>query len=676
MEKNKTKNLSDEIERLREEIRRHDYQYYVLDKPLISDQAYDKLYQELKDLEAAHPEFITPESPTQRVSGQALSTFGQVRHRLPMLSLDNTYSEEDVRNWLDRIEKILKGSKPEFVINPKIDGLSLSLIYENGKLVQAATRGDGNTGEDVTANARTIRNIPLTLKKAFEGRFEVRGEVYMDVKDFNKMNEDLIAQNEEPFANPRNAAAGSLRQKDARVTATRPLKFFAHSYADTGHLHFDHYVDFLTTCVDLGVPVTRPYFSETDINTVISTCVSWNEKRRTLSYEIDGMVVRLNDIEQQKVLGFTAKSPRWAIAYKFPAQQAETKIIDVLHSVGRTGVITPAAKLEPVECGGVTISNVTLHNYDEVKRLDARIGDTVVIERAGEVIPKVVKVVLEKRTGEEKSVRPPKKCPACGSELSQIEGEVAIRCLNLNCRVQIERTTVHFASRDAMDIEGMGEIVVHQLLEKSLIADVSDIYALTKKDFLTLDLFADKRAENLVSAIEKSKQQSLEHLIYGLGIPNVGEKTALILAEQFGTITSLSNATEESLTRTTEIGPVIAKSIHIFFQLPKVQSTIKKLKNRGIDPTYKAMATATNTPFSGKTIVFTGELKSMSRPEAETMVRKAGGKSSGSVSKKTHFVVAGESAGSKLEKAKTLGVTILTEEAFLSMMKKVSLAPL
>jgi DNA ligase (NAD+) len=319
---------------------------------------------------------------------------------------------------------------------------------------------------------------------------------------------------------------------------------------------------------------------------------------------------------------------------------------------------------------------VTLHNYDEVKRLDARIGDTVVIERAGEVIPKVVKVVMAKRTGEEKPIHPPKSCPACGSELSQIEGEVAIRCLNLNCRVQIERTTIHFASRDAMDIEGMGEIVVHQLLEKSLIADVADIYSLTKKDFLTLDLFANKRAENLVSAIEKSKQQSLEHLIYGLGIPNVGEKTALILAEQFGTITSLSNATEDELTRTTEIGPVIAKSIHTFFQLPKVQSTIKKLKNRGIDPTYKAVATATITPFSGKTIVFTGELKSMSRPEAETMVRKAGGKSSGSVSKKTHFVVAGESAGSKLEKAKTLGVTILTEEAFLSMMKKVSLAPL
>lgn len=663
------------VAELRDEIRAHDHAYYVLDKPVIADREYDRLYQELKYLESARPDLVTANSPTQRVSGTPVTTFGQVRHAVPMLSLDNTYSEGEVAAWLERVTKILGDKPARFVLNPKIDGLSLSLIYEDGVLVKAATRGDGTTGEDVTLNARTIKAIPLHLKEMPSKKFEVRGEVYMEIEDFRKMNRQLQEAEEEPFANPRNAAAGSLRQKDPRITATRPLKFFAHSYGDLGGMDLKHYGDFLKACEKAGIPVAKPLFFVDTIGAVIESCSKIEKQRESLAFEIDGVVVRIDDLAQQKILGFTAKSPRYAFAYKFPAKQATTKVLDVIHSVGRTGVVTPAAKLEPVECGGVIISNTTLHNYDEIKRLDVRIGDTVVIERAGEVIPKVISVVLDKRTGDEREVLEPEICPACGSKLKRLEGEVALRCLNLNCPVQIERTLIHFASRDAMDIEGMGEAVVRQLVEKPGIKNVADIFSIKKSDLLELELFADKRAENLVNAIEKAKARPLERLIYGLGIPNVGEKTALTLAEKFGSIDALAETDVDALQRASEIGPVIAASIRQFFEQPRVIDTLKKLKKHGVDPKYVAVATDQNSPFTGKTVVFTGELHKMSRPEAERLVRSLGGKATGSVSAKTDFVVAGEAAGSKLAKAQKLGVKVLDEAAFLTMLNKVSSAP-
>ncbi len=664
-----------ELAKLRDEIRRHDNAYYVFDNPTISDREYDQLYKRLKDLEEANPELISPDSPTQRVAGKAVTTFGQVKHAVPMLSLDNSYSEEEVRAWLERVLKILGGHPSQFVLNPKIDGLSLSLIYEDGVLVKAATRGDGVTGEDVTLNARTIKAIPLKLQKVPARKFEVRGEVYMEIKDFQKMNKQIEESGQQAFANPRNAAAGALRQKDPNITATRPLKFFAHSYGDMVGSHFKTYVEFLKACEAAGVPVDRPLTIVKTIDDVLTACLKMQDGRDNLPFEIDGMVVRIDDLEQQRVLGYTAKSPRFAFAYKFPAKQATTKVLDVVHSVGRTGVITPAASLQPVLCGGVTISNATLHNYDEVGRLDVRIGDTVVIERAGEVIPKVLKVLTEKRTGQERVIEIPGKCPACGSPLKHLKEEVAIRCLNPNCPVQIERTIIHFASRDAMDIEGMGEAVVHQLIENPGIKDVAEIFTLEKADLLKLELFADKRAENLVNAIEKAKTRPLERLIYGLGIPNVGEKTAITLAEKFGNLDMLSKADETELQRASEVGPVIAQSIRQFFTLPRVAETLKKLKKNGVDPKYEAPKTIQNSPFTGKTVVFTGELQKFSREEAERLIRTFGGKATGSVSAKTDFLVAGESAGSKLAKAEKLGVKVLSEAAFLSMINKVTSAP-
>ncbi len=664
-------NPNAEIESLREEIRRHDQLYYVQDNPEISDREYDRLYTRLKELETAHPDLISPDSPTQRVSGLPISVFGQIRHIVPMLSLDNTYSREEVMAWEERTQKILKNQTVTYVLNPKIDGLSLSLLYEKGKLERAATRGDGETGEDVTLNARTIRAIPLKLNAPFPERLEVRGEVYMDVKDFQAMNEEIKKKGEEPYANPRNFAAGSLRQKDSRITAERPLKFAVHSYGELKGQSFKAYTEFLELAQKLGLPIARPMKTVKNVAEVMKTADAWETERSKWSFEVDGIVVRIDDLAQHKELGFTAKSPRWAIAYKYQAKQATTKIIDVEHSVGRTGVITPTAKLEPVECGGVIISNASLHNYDEIKRLGIKIGDTVLIERAGEVIPKVIKVVLTKRTGDEQTIKIPRHCPVCGTATEKIEGEVALRCLNIDCPAQIERSILHFASRSAMDIEGMGEAVVQQLLKTPGLKSVADIYDLTKEDFLELELFADKRAENLVAAIKKSKQQPLERLIFGLGIPNVGEKSASVLAAHFKTIDKLESADENDLTKVPDVGPVVASSIKDFFKSHRVKSSVKNLQKHGINPKYvePEMGSAV---LSGKSFVFTGELTSLTRTEAEAKIKELGGKSVDSVSKKTSFVVVGENPGSKFKKAQTLGVEILSEKAFLEFLKKVS----
>jgi len=670
--KTKSHSIEEELESLRDEIRHHDHAYYVLDHPEISDREYDHLYSKLKDLESQYPHLIPPDSPTQRVAGKPISTIAQIRHKKPILSLDNSYSPEEIQAWVDRIQKILNNQKVQFVLNPKIDGLSLSLNYKNGVLDKAATRGDGELGEDVTANAKTIKNIPLKLQGRPPKIFEVRGEVYIEIKDFKKMNEDLKNKGEEPFANPRNAGAGSLRQKDSRITTERPLKFFAHSFGEISDGSYTEYTQFLKSCEKFAIPVAKPFKREDSIEKVIQTCTQWQNEREKWPFEADGVVIRLNSLAQQNALGTTAKSPRWAIAFKFPAAQATTKILDVEHSVGRTGIITPTAHLEPVLCGGVTISNATLHNYEEVERLGVKMGDTVLIERAGEVIPKVIKVMASKRTGDEKEIKAPKNCPACNTPVVKMVGEVAIRCPNSNCPIQIERGIIHFASRDAMDIEGMGEAVVQQLSKHHNLNNIADIYALAKNDFLQLDLFKEKRARNLVEAIEKSKKKPLDKLIYGFGIPNIGEKVATVLAEEMGSLDNLAQADETSLTAISDIGPIVAQSIVTYFKNPLLKEILKKLKKHGIDPRYKKKSRPENTPFSRKTVVFTGELSKMSRSEAENRVRSLGGKAAGSVSKKTDFVVVGENPGSKAAKAKKIGIHILSEEAFLKALKKVT----
>jgi DNA ligase (NAD+) len=660
------------IQKLRDEIRRHDTLYYVKENPEISDREYDRLMEELKNLEDQNPGLITPDSPTQRVSGTPVSTFGQIRHKIPMLSLSNTYSPEEVTEWSERFQKLIPHEKPTFVLNPKIDGLSLALIYKNGLLAKAATRGDGEVGEDVTTNAKTIKNVPLKLLGDAPSILEVRGEVFMNTRDFQKMNEDLQNGGEEPFANPRNAASGSLRQKNPQITAKRPLRFFAHSLGQIEGEKFELYSDFLKFCEKLGISIAKPSKVTSTLDQTIKMCLAWQNQRNTWEFETDGVVVRLDDFKQQEKLGSTAKSPRWAIAYKFPAQQATTQVLDVEHSVGRTGVITPTAKLNPVECGGVTISNATLHNYDEISRLGVKIGDTVLIERAGEVIPKVIKVIIPKRTGSEKTIKIPITCPACQTPLIKLEGEVALRCPNPNCPVQIERSIIHFASRDAMDIEGMGIAVVEQLTKQHGIKNMADIYNLTKEDFLQLELFKDKRAQNLVNAIQKSKEQPLDKLIYALGIPNIGEKAAYVLAGHFGSMGALAKAKEDELTLISDVGPIVAKAVIDYFKNPRAIETLKKLKNHAIDPKFKKSQSPSTGPYAGKTVVFTGELSKMSRSEAEKLIRNMGGNSTGSVSQKTDFVVVGENPGSKFEKAQKLGIKILKEDAFLDSLKKVT----
>ena len=660
-----------EIESLKKDLLKFDHAYYVLNDPLISDREYDLLLTQLKDLEKNNPGLITPDSPTQRVSGIPVSTFGQIKHRFPMLSLDNSYSSEDIESWVTRISKGLDSKSVEFVLNPKIDGLSLSLYYKEGIFEKAATRGDGQLGEDVTLNARTIKAIPLKLRKPYPAEVEIRGEVYIEKKDFKKMNDVLLAKGETPFANARNAGSGSLRQKDPKITSLRPLKFFAHSSADPSGLKVKTYLAFLEECQQWGIPVAHPYKKEGSVKGILETCFQWQEQRNQWNFEADGVVIRLNQYSDHKKLGATAKAPRWAVAYKFPAAQATTRILKVEPSVGRTGVVTPTAQLEPIECGGVTISNASLHNYDEVARLGVKVGDTIFIERAGEVIPKVIKVVKEKRNGKEISVKAPTYCPSCQTKLVKKPGEVAIRCPNSSCPVQVERRILHFASRDALDIEGMGEAVVQQLVKGKNLTDVADIYSLEKEDFLEFDLFKEKRAQNLITAIQKSKNQPLEKFIYALGIPNIGEKAALTLAEQFGSFSALAHSKEDQLLQIPDIGPIVAESVTTYFSIPENQKTIEKLKSHGINPQKEKPQIPQSGEFLGKSVVFTGELKQMSRSDAEKFIRQVGGKAVGSVSKKTDFVVVGENPGSKYTKATALHIPILTEAAFLAKIKKV-----
>lgn len=669
MSKSLTK-ISREIEKLKEEIRHHDYLYYVVNQPEISDFEYDKLLKKLADLEEEYPKLITPDSPTQRVSGKVSPTFSPVKHAVPMLSLDNTYSEEESMEWLKRAQKSLNKKDIELVLEPKIDGVGINLTYENGILAIGATRGDGETGEDVTPNIKSIRSIPLRLMSSKPPSFfEIRGEVYIDKKDFNELNKKITSSDEQPFANPRNAAAGSLRQKNPLITSQRPLKYFIHSFGKIEGETFNTHREFLDFCRKLGLRTTEHSKLCSDINEVLAYRNELEKNRDSLAYEIDGVVVKVNSISQQKILGFTMKSPRWAIAYKFTARQSTTKLNNIRLQVGRTGTITPVADLEPVELSGVTISRATLHNFDEIKRLGVRIGDTVLLERAGDVIPKVIKVIESKRTGREKIFSIPEQCPVCGGPITkEKEEEVAFRCLNPSCPAQLERGLAHFASRGAMDIEGMGQSSVEQLIKNKMVVNFGDIYKLKKDDLLKLELFADKKAENLLAAIEKSKKQPLRRLLYGLGIHHVGEKAALLLAEKLHTIDRLMQARIEDLTTINEVGPVMAQSIADFFSQKTVRMLIEELIKYGVNTTEPEKEKRIQ-PLSGKTFVFTGELKSFSRQEAENKIRELGGNPTSSVSRKTDFVVAGDSPGSKYDKAKKLGVQIIGEEEFIKMLK-------
>ncbi|MCM2266850.1 MAG: NAD-dependent DNA ligase LigA [Elusimicrobiales bacterium] len=663
-----TRSPKEEIEALRAEIRRHERLYYVSDSPEISDGEFDALMSRLKELEAAHPALASEDSPTRRVGGERSNTFAPVPHRIPMLSLDNCYSPEEFLEWHERVKKGLKGEPFEMVVEAKIDGLSCSIEYEKGRLVRASTRGDGETGEDVTLNVRTIRSVPLRLDLSSPPRaFEARGEVYMDKKDFGLLREEALSAGEEPFVNPRNAAAGSLRQKDPAVTARRRLKFIAHSYGYLdGMVEPDSHWEYLNVCRGLGYNIStigsRPCRSAEE---VLAVYAEYAEKRFALPYEIDGLVIKVDSLRQRGLLGFTSKSPRWAVAFKYPAQQATTALKAVEFSVGRTGAITPVASLEPVKCAGVTISSATLHNFDEIARLGLRIGDRVVIERAGEVIPKVVKVLAAARTGAEKEILPPRACPSCGAEVFKDEEEVAFRCVNPSCPVQFKRALLHFASRDAMNIEGFGVSSVEQLVDKGLVRVFPDIYRLSKEQLLGLDLFKDRKADNLLGQIAGSKAQPLSRLIYALGIRHIGEKNARTLAQHFRTMPAFMAAGEEELARVNDVGPVIAHAVMQFFSSAQTRRIIEELSLLGLN--MAEPESRTGGRLSGKTFVFTGELKTLTRDGAQARVRELGGKETSSVSAKTSYVVVGAAPGSKYDKAKKLGVPVLSEEEFLKL---------
>jgi len=653
--------LSDDVVWLREELRRHNRLYHQDARPEITDKEYDDLFERLKELEEAHPELRSLDSPTRRVGESRDETFRPVPHSVPMLSLDNTYSLADLKEWNQRVLKGLAlGDNPHYVVELKIDGVGLALVYEQGVLVRAATRGDGETGEDVTANARTIRNIPLRLEGVVPERLEVRGEVYVNRADFQRFNE----QEDVPFANARNFSAGSLRQKDSRVTAGRPLRYFVHSFGQVDGVEIESHRLFLDLCRRWGLPVDSQTTVFSSFEEAAASCSHWETQRASLPYDADGAVIKVDSLAHQKRLGFTFRSPRWAVAYKFAGAQAEARVRDVVFSVGRTGVLTPVAQLDPVACGGVTLSRASLHNVDEVFRLDVRVGDWVVIERAGEVIPRVVRVLTERRLAGTSPVLVPSVCPACSAPVIKTnEKDVLIRCGGAVCPAQIEKRLIHFASRDAMDIQGLGESVARELHGRGLVQDLADLYTLTLDKILLLEGFKEKKANNLLKAIALSRGQSLSRFLNGLGVRDVGEKGALLLARRFGSLDALMESDEDVLRDLHEVGDVTAASVVSFFKDPLVKELMAKFKSLGISPREEKPADGIMT---GKTVVFTGELVGLSRLEAERLVRGLGGNTASTVSRNTSFVVAGPSAGSKRRRAETLGVEIIDEKEFLS----------
>lgn len=659
------------VQELRDLLNQYGYEYYVLDQPSVPDAEYDKLMNKLIEIEESFPELKTADSPTQRIGGQVLDAFEKVQHQTSMLSLGNAFNEEDLRDFDRRVRQAVE-DEFSYVCELKIDGLAVSLRYEDGYLVLGATRGDGTTGENITENLKTIRSIPLRIKEPLS--MEVRGEAFMPRKSFEALNEAKMERDEVPFANPRNAAAGSLRQLDPKIAAKRNLDIFVYAMTDTGELEIDSHSESLNLLDDLGFKTNKERQTCETIDDVIAYIESWQTQRPELSYDIDGIVVKVDSFDQQAELGTTAKSPRWAIAYKFPAEEVVTKLVNIELTVGRTGVITPTAILEPVQVAGTTVQRASLHNEDLIREKDIRIGDYVVVKKAGDIIPEVVNVIEEKRTGEEQEFTMPTHCPECESELVRLEGEVALRCINPSCPAQIREGLIHFVSRNAMNIDGLGEKVISQLFREQLIKDVADIYTLTKQQLIELERMGEKSADNLISAIEASKENSLERLLFGLGIRHVGAKAAKTLAQHFETIDKLTKATYDELVAINEIGAKMADAIVAYFTQEEVQELIHELKEYGVNLTYKGPKLVSvenvDSVFAGKTVVLTGKLEQLSRNEAKAQIEALGGKVTGSVSKKTDLVVAGEEAGSKLTKANELEIEVWDEARLLTELNK------
>jgi len=663
-----TRDAKKRIEQLRDEIREHDYLYYVLNRPRISDRQYDELFAELKALEQANPQLITPDSPTQRVSERPLEGFATVRHAVPMLSMDNTYNADELRAFDERVAKLLGGRDYDYVVELKIDGLAISLRYEGGALVTAATRGNGEVGDDVTANVRTIKAVPLVLRDGgkIPAVLEVRGEVYMPTRAFVELNRLRAEAGEPPFANPRNAAAGSLKLLDARITAARNLSFFAYATGELSEPLAENHYESLKRFKKLGLPVNPDIRRAKDVEEAIEICSGWSDKRLTLDYQIDGMVIKINRFEQRDILGATGRAPRWCISYKFAAEQAETIVESIDVQVGKSGALTPVANLTPVLLAGTTVKRATLHNFDQVNRLDVREGDTVVIEKAGEIIPQVVEVKKERRPAHTVPFKPPKKCPNCGGDVKKDEEGVFLRCVNPHCLGRLKERLRYFAGRGQMDIEHLGEALIDQLVEAGLVNNIADIYKLTKDDLVELERMADKSAQNVIDSIEASKTRPLWRLVAGLGIRHIGGQTAQDLAEHFGSLDALMNASQTELDAIEQIGQRVAQSIYEFFHNDRNVAVIEELRSAGVKSELPRKAKAKGK-LAGKTIVVTGTLKNFSRQQAEQAIRQAGAKASNSVSKKTDYVLAGENPGSKLDKAGKLGIEVIDEKRFMKM---------
>jgi DNA ligase (NAD+) len=654
-----------EIEELRDSLRRHEHLYYVLDQPAISDAEYDALMRRLQALEAQHPELVTADSPTQRVGGKPREGFVKVPHSSPMLSLDNALNEAELREFDRRVRDVLGDQVFEYVAELKLDGLSMAAHYQAGRMHQAVTRGDGLVGEDVTENARTIRSLPLKVKSPLAA-FEARGETIMPRKSFEKLNAEREKHELAPFANPRNAAAGALRALEPSVTASRRLEYFAYFLLVDGKFHYDSHWESLGALEKMGFKVNPRRKKCPDVDQLLEFCREWESKRESLPYEIDGVVVKVDSVRQQQALGWTAKAPRWAIAFKFPAQQRATTIENIEVQVGRTGTLTPVAHLAPVTVGGVTVTRATLHNEDEIARLGVEIGDEVLIERSGDVIPKVVRVVQQ--GGERRPFRMPKHCPVCGGEVVREEGEAASRCINTNCPARLKESVSHFAARGVMDIDGMGDVLVDQLVSRGLVKNVADIYKLTLDQLLELDRMGQKSAEKILKNIDASRKRPLPRVLNGLGIPFVGERTAQILAETFGGLDAIAQADEEGLQQAEEVGPKVSESIRQFFHEPRNRELVERLRKAGLTFEH-AVRKKTGGPLTGKTFVITGTLPNLAREEAKARIESAGGKVTGSVSKKTDYVVAGADPGSKLDKANQLGIPVIGEPDLLELLK-------
>lgn len=663
-------NARKEIETLRAEINRHDRLYYAENKPEISDREYDRLLKRLSELEAGNPELITADSPTQRVSEKPLAGFAHVTHSAPMLSIDNTYNETDLRAFDERVRKGLEGEKYEYMVDPKIDGVSCSLRYEGGRLVKAATRGDGRTGDDITANVRTIRSVPLTLHgKGWPAVLEVRGEVYWPRADFDRFNAEREERGEETFANPRNATSGTLKLLDSRIVAGRKLGFCAHGHGVIEPMKFDRASKLFDALGEWGVPANPHRKLMKDIDEVLVFVEQWRERRRKLPYETDGLVIKVDRLEQRERLGATSRFPRWCVAFKYEPEQAESVIEKVDFQVGKLGTITPRAVMRPVQVSGTTVRHASLHNFDQVGRLDVRIGDTVVIEKAGEIIPQVVRVVKEKRPRNAEEIKPPKKCPVCKGEVEKDEGGVYLRCVNPECGAQLRERLKYFCGRDQMDIEGAGEVFVDQVVDAGLVRRFADLYGLKgKRDkLLEIERMGEKSVDNLLAAIEASKAQPLGRVLAALNVRHVGRATAELLADHFGEMGKIAAASLEELQHVDGIGPETAASLHGFFNSEAGRHTWEALAEAGVNMRQPQRKKSSNQPLAGKTLVVTGTLQRFKRNEIEDLIREMGGTAAGSVSKKTDFLVAGEEAGSKLEKAKSLGVQILDEKEFLKL---------